>query len=102
MARGWERISLKKVAVRGHFAGSGEGENSRGRGAGSTQKRGNLVSRKSLGGGNLRGQGGIYTKNNRWRGEKTGPAREIWSISGVGDHFHVASGLFYGVGSDFG
>ena len=103
MVRGRETISLKKVVGRGHFTGSGEEDNLRGQGSGEDTGKRQISLKKVAGRGAFYGVGrGIYTKNNRWRGVKTGPAREIWSISGVGDHFHVAAGLFYGVGEDFG
>ena len=59
MARGRESISLKKVAGRRQFTGSGDRDNLRGSGGviEDTEKR-QLVSRKSLGGGNLRGREG--------------------------------------------
>ena len=61
MTRGRETISLKKVAARGHFAGSGEGENLRGRGSGEDTEKRQFSLKKVAGRGQFTGSGGGFT-----------------------------------------
>ena len=62
MVRGRETISLKKVAGRGHFTGSGEEDNLRGRGSGEDTGKRQISLKKVAGWGHFTGSGGEFTR----------------------------------------